>query len=448
MLKSVWPPALAGLFAIVLSALTATSAAAQNILTLEQAVQEALARNADVRAAEAGAAIDAARLLEARAGWFPRLSVAESWQRGNQPVFVFGSLLASRQLTANHFAIDALTHPDAMSVHRTSLGVRQSLFDGRQNATVESARIARDAATLTLDEQRAALAVAATGAYARLVSANATRRAMDTAVQSARADRARAADRRDAGTATDADVLALDAHVATLVQRAVEAEGETLIARAELNRLMGSPIDRTYQVIESTAVTSIADSGDMAALLAEAEAARPELRRAALGEQQARAERQLARAALLPRVTTDAGVEVTGTQFTTRATSWVAGADVSWTLSLGGAERARLTAASLAQTKAAAATDAARAAVHVEVITALTEQRAALARIDAGSAAVGAARESERIIRDRVDAGLASVTDLLRAQSAWLDADAQRTKAMADALISTATLHRALGRQP
>ena len=42
------------------------------------------------------------------------MDASETWQRGNQPVFVFGSLLNQRRFTAADFALDALNHPDAI----------------------------------------------------------------------------------------------------------------------------------------------------------------------------------------------------------------------------------------------------------------------------------------------------------------------------------------------
>jgi hypothetical protein len=39
----------------------------------------------------------ARRVTRARAGYWPRVDVTESWQRGDQPVFVFSALLAQRR---------------------------------------------------------------------------------------------------------------------------------------------------------------------------------------------------------------------------------------------------------------------------------------------------------------------------------------------------------------
>jgi len=78
-------------------------------------------------------------------------------------------------------------------------------------------------------------------------------------------------------------------------------------------------------------------------------------------------------------------------------------------------------------------------------VTALRRLQAANARRSAGVAAVDQARESQRMTRDRFEAGLATVTDVLRASSAVVEAESQRVSAAVDAMVSEATLRRALG---
>src|SRR5688572_22230482 len=113
--------------ALMLAAAVAVLAApvlfAQELLTVDRAVQEALANNASLRASRAGVSETDARVVEARAGLFPRVSVAETWQRGDDPVFVFSSLLAARKFASTNFAIDALNHPDPIGFFRNSIAV-------------------------------------------------------------------------------------------------------------------------------------------------------------------------------------------------------------------------------------------------------------------------------------------------------------------------------------
>jgi outer membrane protein TolC len=439
-----------GLFATLLALLAPAAASAQEALTLDQAVRATLTGNPALRGARAAAAADAARVTEARSAWYPRISVTESWQRGDQPVFVFGSLLSSRQFAAANFAIDSLNHPDATGFFRTSVGVEQILFDGgRTRSAAEGAALQHEMSTLEASEAAAGLVLAATQAYGRILAADAGRRAADAALQAAREDVTRAGHRRDAGTATDADVLALAAHAAQMEQRAIQQRGDAAVARAELNRLMGVAITRDYEVVEPPPLPPSAESGaDLDALLARTEGARPELRRAAAAGRAADAAGRTARTALVPQIAAQAAFDVSGTAFADRASAWLIGGEMRWNLSLGGAELARMKAATESRLRAAAHAEDVRAAVQVEVVSAFRRLEAARARQAAGRAAVDDARESERIVRDRFDAGMANVTDVLRASSAVLDAEAQRISAAVDAMVSRAMLDRAVGSEP
>src|SRR6185503_5824404 len=108
-----------------------------------------------------------------RAGYWPRVDVVESWQRSNQPVFVFSSLLAQRQFTAADFALNALNHPDAVDNFRSAVVIEQSLFDGATRASVAAAGIGRDLAATTRTMVDRDLAAGVTTAYGRVLVATA-----------------------------------------------------------------------------------------------------------------------------------------------------------------------------------------------------------------------------------------------------------------------------------
>ena len=433
---------------VVLALAAPTNAAAQEPLTIDQAVQAALTQNARLRGARAGRDEAEAQVRATRSGFFPRLTVAESWQRGNQPVFVFSSLLSARRFAAGNFAIDALNHPDPTGFFHTTAGVEQLIFDGgRQRSAADAGALRRDIASLNVDEAAAGVALATTQTFGRVVAADAARRAADAGVDAATEDLARAERRRDAGMVTDADVLDLAVHLADLRQRAIQADGDAAVARAELNRLMGAPIDTEYRCVEPVAVEATAVSESrLDVLFAEADAARPEILRAAAAQRLADAGLRQARAALIPQVAAQAGVDVGGTQFNDRVSSWLVGGELRWSFSLGGAELAQKKAAAEAAARARADADEARAAVHVDVVSALRRLAAARARLVVARTALAQARESQRIIRDRFEAGLGGVNDVLRASTAVLDAETQRVSSLVDALSSDAMLRRALGR--
>lgn len=434
-------------FWLLVFALLPGIARGQDLLTLDAVVAGTLAGNASARAARAEAAAADADVRVARAGFFPRVSVSETWQRGDQPVFVFSSLLASRRFSGANFAIDALNHPPATGFFQARLAIDQLVFDGgRQSAALATARLQHTIANHTVSAGEADLVLAAADAYGRLLSAQADERAAEAARATADEDLARATSRRDAGMATDADVLAMAVHVADLRQRSILARGAAATACAEINRLMGAPVDRACRAAEpEVRPANAADAASLEMLFSRAEAARPELARAAARVELARQGRREARSALLPRVAAQAAFDVSGTSIGERASAWIVAADVRWSLSAGGAERAGRDAADRREAAARAAYDEVRAAVHVDVISALQSRDAARAREIVGRAAIEQARESQRIVRDRFDAGLAPVNDVLRASAALLDAEANRSAAVAGLVTSEARLRRALG---
>ena len=119
------------------------------------------------------------------------MEVAESWQRGNQPVFVFGSLLSQGRFEAQNFALAALNHPDAVDNVRSAVSVEQPLFDGATRSHVTAAGVGHElaaASRLLVDHD---LAMAVTEAYGRVLVASSALRFADAAAETARADRER-----------------------------------------------------------------------------------------------------------------------------------------------------------------------------------------------------------------------------------------------------------------
>ena len=374
------------------------------------------------------------------------MDVAESWQRGNQPVFVFSSLLAQRQFTAADFALGALNHPDALDNFRSAVMVEQSLFDGATRANVAAAGIGHDMATASRTMVDHDLAASVTDAYGRVLVAAAARQSAAAAVETARADRELAGNRRDAGLVTDADVLQLDVYVSRTREQQIRAASDERIARAQLNQLMGEPLGEVF-VLDRSPTAAAIDATDLASLEAEALKNRPDVKLAALQEQLAGATETAARAAFLPQVAAQGGWEFNGGAWNTRASSWVVGAVARINVFHGFADKARLAEAREQATRRALEREKAETAARLDVHIAVARLDAARASEAVGRAAVAQARESRRIIRDRYEAGLTDVASLLRAAEAVVQAETQQTAAQVAVLTETAALERTLGRR-
>lgn len=438
-------PDLIGVFLAVL-ACSGVTGRAQERLTLSQSIEATLSANPQMDAARAASGEAAQQMPQARAGFLPRVDFTQSWQRGNHPVFVFGSLLAQRQFAQSDFALGPLNHPSALTHWRSALSVEQVFFDGgRTRAAVRTASLAAAEAKAGERQARNDLALAVTRAYGQALRAAAERRAADSAVVSA-GDNVRTAEaRRDAGTGTEADVLSMRVHLAQMRSRAIDAASGERIARADLNRLMDTPLDRVWS-LEEPGVGAFLQT-DAEALVEQAVRHRPEIEQAALRRDISRATQQTARSALLPHVAVQGGYEWNDGERAGPAGSWVAGATMRMSLFSGGANGARVRQASFALRRSEAERERAEAAARFELLTAVEQLEAARGRQDVGRAAVEHARESRRMIHDRYEAGIDAAADVIRADTAVLDAEVQRINALVDVIVGEAALRRAAGQE-
>jgi outer membrane protein len=422
----------------------AASALAQTPLTLEEAITRAQADTADARALASSIDEAGSRIQQAQSAFWPRIDVTETVQRGNQPVFVFSSLLSQRRFTAANFAIPALNNPDPVTNTRTAVTLDQPIFNaGLTRLGVQASQLERDAAFATRNAARQDLGYRAAQAFVHVLQLEATVRATDAAVAAAESDRQRARARRDVGLVTEADALAIDVHLADMRQRQIAAAGDLTVARMELAEAVGLPVTSAIALMRPAARPLPAEAD---ALVRETLTTHPTLRRAELHLQLAENGRRTARAALLPTVGVQAGWEFNGATLGAQQSSWVVGAEVRINVFRGFADSARMAEAGHAHVRATAERERVERRIEVDVRGALAQLAAVRAREDAGRAALTQARESQRIIRDRYESGLATVTDVLRAAEAVLDAESRATIAETNVILQTVALDRALGR--
>jgi outer membrane protein TolC len=423
----------------------ALPASAQSPLSLSDAIARARARNPDAMSAAAAEREAAQRVTQVRGGYFPRVDVVESWQRGNHPALVFSSLLAQRGFTMSDFSLDALNHPGALDNFRSAISVEQPLFDRSTAANVRTASIGRDMAATSRRLVDQDLTSAVTDVFGRVLTAAAMVRSAAAMVETARADRELAVNRRDAGRVTEADVLQLDVYLARTLEQHVQATSDERVARARLNQLMGEPLSALFS-LDLTPPAIAIDIANPAALEEEAVKNRPEVSLARQQEQLAAAKVDAARAAFLPHVAMQGGWELNGGTWTSRSSSWVAGAVARVNLFHGLADQARLAEARVLTTRRAIEKGKAETMARLDVQIAVARLEAARASEAVGRAAADQARESRRIIRDRYGSGLTAAATLLRSADAEQQADAQQIAARVNVLTATATLQRAIGR--
>ncbi len=323
--------------------------------------------------------------------------------------------------------------------------VEQVLFDGARTAgAVRTAALAEDLAREGGRAAAASVRVGVTEAFGHVLLALASRTAAEAGVRAAEEDLRRSERRRDAGLATEADALAFQLHLTDVRARLITAASQELVARTRLNEVLGEPLDRQFDL--QPVPPPPVEVPPISALEQEALSNSPSAIEAAVREQMAREAVSSARGAFLPQAALQGAWEANGRSLGDRASSWSVTAVVRWNVFAGFADGARLGEARAALDRTRAERDRVEAHVRVGVRAAVARLDEARGREAVGRSARALAAESQRIVRDRYEAGLAGVTDVLRAASAVIDAEVRHTAARVDVLVSAAMLERARGR--
>jgi outer membrane protein TolC len=419
---------------------------AQDNLSLGDAVRLALRENKSLAASSAALEAAGARIDQARGRRLPKVAYSESWTAGNNPVYVFGSLLTQHQFTAENFNIGTLNRPEVLNNFQSLLTVDQPIFDaGQTRSAVRSASLARDLSAE--DKRRAEMQVIAgvLRAYYCAVLAGETLKSAEQGLRSAEADLKRAEDVRAAGMSTDADVLSIRVHLAAVQEQRIQRAADLDVARAALNDVLGVPLESRYTFTTSLAGMDLPDK-TLDEFEKQASTTRPEARQTRLAADLARVQAEAVRASFLPQVIFRGAWEVDRQRFVTRGgANWLTSIRLRWNLFNGNSDKARVRESVLAIERARADEKRVDSAVRLEVRRASAALSAAQQRIEVAKAAAEEAAESLRITQNRYHAGMTTVTDLLRNETAVLESRTRYLAAIHDQRIAAAALQLAAG---
>jgi outer membrane protein TolC len=432
---------------LTLLALAGSPVRAQEALTLREAVDLALRSNPLNTASDAAEKEAEARIRQVRSGYLPRLQFSDSLQRGNNPAFVFSSLLTQRQFSDANFSIGSLNRPDAINNYQSQLTVEQVVFDAQQTSrSVEAARFTRQIAGEETRRSHSDITLDVLRAYFGVTLAEKNLEVARQSVDSARADLQRAESIYQSGRSTQADVLALRVHLAEMQEEQIRTSNDVAVARAALNDTLGVGLDQRFELTTPLESSIVAPEGTLEKYRRLAAENRPEMRQAELAQRLARMQQQIAGVAYWPQVAFQGIVETDRQNFMSKGgANWFTAVTLRWNLWNGGETRARVEQARFAESRAEALRKRADSAIHLEVLKAYLALRAAAQRVEVTSAAAAEAEEAHRIIRNRHQAGLITVTELLRSETAMAAARTRRLAAVYDHRIAAAALERAAG---
>lgn len=390
-------------------------------LTLPLAVEIALKTNPLTRVTASGREMAGAMVQEARAGRLPAVQLSETWINGNNPVFVFGSLLEQARFRQENFDLARLNNPDPLNNFRFGVSIRMPVFDQRQATTrVNRALIGERQAERQTSMVEQQIRFEVLRAYYGVLLAGARKELADEAVRLAEADARRSRDRVDTGMAVTADLLAAEVQLADFQQQRIAAEGEMVTARAALNTVLGLPVDRQHNLSGSLGSKVFPAAGE-AELARVALERRHDLQKADLAMKSSEEQVRGARSEMLPRLDVFASLGASRYNWAQGSGDYAVGASLTFNLFDAG-RGARIAQARAAAGAAAGEREHLANQVRFEVIRAYQLYLSARQRVAVAERAINQADEALRIVQDRYNEGLTTITEVLRAETALVRA--------------------------
>jgi outer membrane protein len=421
-----------------LAAGTLLAAGPASTLTLEDCLRVATDGQPLLTAAAAGVAAASEAVDEARAPYWPQVDFSAGYHRWQKRAFLpSGLVLPGRSLPELIGPLDDWTG---------GLSSRVTLFDfGERRAGVAAARARLSGAQADAAAARGDVRLSVQFAFYTLAAAQDLRDLAERNLARTEGHLALARARHDAGAVPQADVLRVQAEVASTQLQLINARSCVRTVAGQLNTSMGRPAESPLVIAPQAADSPPPSTADLEAAVSQAIAHRPELKSVRQRVAAAQASVEGARSSRAPKLRADGAYGWNDTGFLPETKEWQVGVSVDLPVFDAGSRAHRLARTKAELARDQAAYDSRVLQVRQEVWAAATELARTGDAIAANETNLRASEESLRVVRERYQNGAAVITDLLDTQTALASAEASLAAARWSCLTARAAYERAVG---
>ena len=430
-----------GIFALFfLSASFAIAAPSVQRLTLKEAISMALENNNLVKSAgfrakavQHGIAITSSR-------YYPHLLFEESFAASNAPTQTFMMKLDEGRFTQNDFAINNLNHPGAWHDFKTSLTLQQILYAPSLGPARDIAVKDLEKEQLTVDAVKQDIAFLVLRLYLDVQRSEAQLKSAEKAVTEAEEHRRLANVRTEAGTGLRSDELRARTHLSSAEQQLITALNDQILAKMQLAITVGLKDGEKADIAEPfTRLLRPAQPDELAKAALEN---RIDLRQSRVELEKAGVSLKLALSGYLPAVDAFASCQLNARDvpFGSDNDAWMAGVSLKWRIFDGFStdhERDRATAE---RSAVAQALEGKTKDIKFQVQESLLRRDEMGKRLEVARYALLDAEETVRLLSRRFENSLATMVELLDAQTALNQTrvnllDTEANYALADARL-------------
>jgi len=399
--------------------LTAAAVEAEPLkLSLKNAISMALDNNSRLKAASFTSQAARQGVESANSRYLPTVSLEETLVASNSPTSTFMMKLDEGRFTQNDFQLSNLNNPSAAHDFKTVLSIQQPIFVPSLSPLKEIAVKDAQKSELELEAARQGISFQVFYLYLEVQKADAQLRAAEKAVADARENMRLATVRTAAGVGLRSDELRSRTHLATVEQQHISVANNLTLARIKLAMLIGLPEDNVYEVSGTLGSIAIPELSDQ--IISETLRSRVEIRQSQTDLEKSAAALRLARSEYLPTIGTFASYQLNAKDapFTADNDSWTAGVSLKWNLFDGFHSSSERKRAAAGQSAAREMLEATTRDVRYQLKESYLRREEAAKRLEVAGHALQDAEETVRLLTKRYENSLATMVELLDAQTA------------------------------
>lgn len=424
-------------------------------LDLRQCIAQALAQNPSLMASasrieQAQAAID-----RSKSSYLPKISTSITASRSNDPLNVFGMKLMQQNATFNDLGLaeytgngqiapQKLNSPGDYSNVNTRIQAEMPVYTGGQiDAYVRQAQGFLAAAQAGDVAARQQLMFMVFQAYEGVNMAGSFVEVAEQGVKAAESFVKTAENLTNQGVMVKSELLTARVHLANVEVQRSQAQNQQAVALEQLKVLMGMALDTPLTLAQGRSIADIAV--DVATAKQRALANNPQLRALRMQTESSGAAVDAAKSAYLPTVGVMARQDWNDSSVALNHSSYTIAGVMNWTISDFGVTRASVDMARSTQAELAAQLRHQEQELNFKVSEAYKKMTEAKQRAQSLAINVEQADEAQRLVRQRHEGGVATITEVLVSETQLLKAKADLISARHDVSTQSAMVRLLMG---
>ena len=430
---------------LIMSTSLATAAPSVQSLTLKEAISMALENNNLIKAAGYRATAAHQGIAIASSRYYPQLLFEETFAASNAPTQTFMMKLDESRFTQEDFEISNLNHPGTWHDFKTGLTLQQTLYSPSlapaRNIAVKTA----EKELLNVDAVKQDIAFQVLRLYLDVQRSEARFKAAEKAVTEAQEHGRLATVRSSAGTGLRSDELRARTHLSSAEQQLITALNDRILAKLQLAITVGLKDGDKADIAEPLTRLSRPPQPDeltMAAL-----ENRSELRQSRVELEKADASLRLARSGYLPALDAFASYQLHAKDvpFGSDNDAWMAGVTFKWHLFDGFRTNHERDREAAGRSAAAQLLESKTKEIKFQVQESFLRREEMGKRLEVARHALLDAEETVRLLSRRFENSLATMVELLDAQTALNQARANLVDTEANYALAGGRVYYAAG---